>query len=72
MREAVCASCGKKLGTDDVGLSRKLINRGLEEKDCMCVSCLSVRFSASEDVLRKKISEWREAGCLLFREKDPG
>jgi len=70
--ERRCAACGRILTDDDVGASRKLINRGLDLSDCLCLPCLCVRFSVKEPVLRRKIEEWREAGCLLFPPARPG
>ncbi|MBP5231345.1 MAG: hypothetical protein ILO68_06400 [Clostridia bacterium] len=61
-----CAACGAPLSPDDLGASRKLINRGLAGEDCLCLPCLSARFRVPEDRLKKKIEEWREAGCMLF------
>ncbi|MBO4453301.1 MAG: hypothetical protein J5793_05145 [Clostridia bacterium] len=64
MPDMTCASCGAKLNADDIGATRKLINRGAEE--FFCVPCLAKRFSVSEETLREKIVYWRSTGCLLF------
>lgn len=60
----VCKKCGRSLSRDDIGATRKLINRGATEY--LCVPCLCNHFQISEDSLRKKIEEWRSYGCTLF------
>lgn len=63
-----CAVCGALLSPDDVGATKKLINRAAEE--FMCVPCLAKSFSVTEDFLRGKIEYWRSTGCLLFGQKN--
>ncbi|MBR2824642.1 MAG: hypothetical protein IKE24_13290 [Clostridia bacterium] len=60
----LCRVCGKKLTADDIGLTRKLINRGA--RSCFCIGCLAARFQVSEETLREKIREFRRMGCTLF------
>lgn len=62
----VCAQCGVLLTEDDVGASKKLINRGLPAEECVCVPCLASRFRVGETVIRDRIRYWRDQGCLLF------
>lgn len=59
-----CKNCGKELDAYDVGLHRKLIGR--ESRECMCISCLAEYFSVTEELLRRKITEFVRAGCMLF------
>ena len=60
-----CASCGKKdLTRDEIGLTRKLINRGAEE--CFCLRCLAERFRVTEQQLTELAQAFRENGCSLF------
>ena len=59
-----CVRCGALLGKDDIGLTRKLINRGAEE--FLCIACLADHFELTEDILRDKIREYRAMGCTLF------
>ena len=59
-----CISCGRELDGDDIGITRKLINRGAQ--DFYCVKCLSVRFGISEEDVRRLIENCRAAGCSLF------
>ena len=61
---ANCTACGKPLSDDEVGLHKKLVNRGATE--FMCITCLGKRFCCPEERLREKIEEWRASGCMLF------
>ena len=61
---AHCACCGALLSRDDIGLIRKLINRGSDM--FLCLSCLARHFQLTEDVLREKIREYKAMGCTLF------
>ena len=59
-----CQSCGRTLTRDEIGLSRKLINRGTQT--FFCIHCLARDFRVSEKTLRQMIERFREAGCSLF------
>lgn len=61
---ALCQACGKPLHPDEVGLTKKLINRGATA--FYCVECLAKHFQVEPDDLRRKIEEFREMGCVLF------
>ena len=63
-----CTVCGAVLTQDDVGATRKLINRGATEYQC--VPCLAKHFHVGEEKLREKIEEWRAYGCSLFPSKE--
>lgn len=60
-----CVKCGKQLGGDDIGLTKKLINRGATE--FMCIDCLAEKFNCSRELLEKKIEQFRASGCTLFK-----
>ena len=60
----VCCICGRGLSSDEIALTKKLINRGTER--FLCLSCLSCRFGVPEETLRQKVSEFRNMGCTLF------
>lgn len=59
-----CLKCEKKLSFNEIGLYRKMVNRGAEE--FLCISCLAEKFKISEDDLQKKIEYFRKSGCTLF------
>lgn len=63
-----CFQCGRAVSPDEIGLTKKLINRGATK--WLCYACLSRRFDVSVDVLLRKVEEFREMGCLLFAPKD--
>ncbi len=60
----VCARCRSAVTRDEAALTRKLINRGMEE--AWCLSCLGAHFRVSRAALEKKIDQFREQGCTLF------
>jgi len=62
---AACLVCGSELDSDEIALTKKLINRGA--KEYMCLACLSRKFDVSVSVLREKIIQYREMGCTLFK-----
>ena len=59
-----CCQCGRPVGRDEVGLTKKLINRGSTEY--LCLSCLARRFRVTEDALRAMAEDFRRSGCTLF------
>ncbi len=63
-----CLKCGKELNAIDVGLSKKLINRGTT--DYFCKSCLAEKFDVTESLLDEKVRAFRAAGCALFPPDD--
>ncbi len=62
---AACKACGKELTRDEIGLHKKMINRGATEY--FCLECLARYFQAPPERLRQKIEEFRADGCTLFR-----
>ena len=63
-----CIECGKPVTPDEIGATRKLVNRGATEY--LCLPCLAKRFDVSESLIRQKIEEWRSYGCMLFPQKE--
>ena len=61
---SVCINCGRELCPTDIGLTKKLINRGATH--FMCKKCLADKFNVTETRLDEKVAEFRAAGCLLF------
>ena len=64
MEECFCKQCGKPLSRDEIGLHKKMVNRGATEY--FCLHCLAAYFGASEDLLKEKIEQFRKDGCTLF------
>ena len=61
-----CLRCGQPVTRDEIGLTKKLINRGTTQ--WLCYTCMSRHFDVTVDVLRRKVEEFREMGCLLFEQ----
>lgn len=61
---STCKVCGKPVEHDEIGLTKKLINRGATE--FYCIECLAQKFEVTKEDLEKKIAEFREMGCTLF------
>lgn len=59
-----CCVCGAPLVPDEIALTRKLINRGARQYQCL--ACLAGFFGCSTDLLREKIVQFRRQGCALF------
>lgn len=59
-----CFKCGSVLSSDEIGLHKKMVNRGAEE--FMCMKCLSEYFGIPIPQLEKLIEYYREMGCTLF------
>lgn len=59
-----CKNCGKELTGDDIGLTKKLINRGATE--FFCIDCLAEKFKCPRELLEQKIVQFKNSGCTLF------
>ncbi len=59
-----CKKCGKTVSFNEIGLTKKLINRGSTEY--YCINCLGETFSCSTELLEKKIEQFKKQGCTLF------
>ena len=59
-----CISCGRELTHNEVGLTKKLINRGATQ--FLCIDCLAHTVAGTREDLDKKIIEFKELGCTLF------
>lgn len=59
-----CFQCGKPLERDEIGLYKKLVNRGARE--FLCKPCLAARFKMTEADCDTLIAHFKEAGCSMF------
>lgn len=59
-----CNLCGKQLQKIDVGLSKKLINRGTTT--FFCIQCLAKKYNCTVELLREKAEHFKKMGCSLF------
>lgn len=59
-----CIKCKKELTGNEIGLTKKLINRGSTE--FYCINCLAERFDCDVPLLEKKIEQFKKQGCTLF------
>ena len=62
-----CKNCGKELENDEIGIYKRMVNRGATE--FLCIKCLAEYFKISEDLVREKIEHFRNMGCTLFAQK---
>lgn len=60
-----CKACGRELSLDEIGLHKKMINRGATE--FFCITCLARYFNTTEEAMRERIEHFRKEGCLLFQ-----
>lgn len=59
-----CTKCGKLLTKDDIGASKKFINRGA--KEFICIDCLAGHFKCPVGLIQRKIEYFKSIGCSLF------
>ena len=60
-----CKKCGKELSGNDIGLTKKLINRGSTE--FLCINCIAEKFDCTKELLEEKIRQFKESGCTFFK-----
>ncbi|MBQ9511416.1 MAG: hypothetical protein IJR55_06970 [Clostridia bacterium] len=61
-----CKNCRKPLSRDEIALYKRLIYRGAEDDECICIKCLADKLNVSEAALFDKIDHFKKAGCTLF------
>jgi len=59
-----CTQCGRYLTSDEIGLHKKMINRGAVRH--LCITCLASYYKTTEEALRERIEYFRAQGCTLF------
>ena len=67
---ASCRNCGRELTADEIGIYKRMVNRGATE--FLCASCLANYFQISEAMVYEKIEHFRAMGCTLFEPKKGG
>lgn len=60
-----CKKCNRRLTYDEIGIHKKMINRGATE--FFCLTCLAEYTGSTEERLRERIEHFRNEGCLLFK-----
>ena len=65
--QGFCAKCNRTLSHDEIGLYKRLFNRGAEK--FWCIHCISECLEVPIPRLERKIEEFRAAGCTLFTTK---
>ena len=64
---AQCMKCARDLTSDEIGLHKKMINRGATT--FMCLDCLASFYNCSTDLLLQKMEQFRSQGCMLFSQR---
>ena len=59
-----CQRCGVPLSRDDIGLHKKMINRGATS--FWCIRCLADFYHCDTALLEQKREQFRAMGCTLF------
>ena len=65
VKQPVCMKCGRTLTDDEIGIHKKMINRGATE--FFCLACLAARFGTSTERLMETARRYQDGGCILFR-----
>lgn len=68
MADCQCVRCRAPLTPDEIGLTRKLINRGTT--DFLCYGCMAEHFLVTVAELQEKVRQFQEMGCTLFESSD--
>lgn len=59
-----CKKCGKPLISDEIAITKKLINRGTAIY--YCTGCLAEAFDVKKENIEAKIQYFKDIGCTLF------
>lgn len=60
-----CGRCGVKVTADEIGATKKFVNRGSQVY--FCLDCLAESFEVTRQDLEKKIVYFKNMGCTLFQ-----
>lgn len=62
----LCKDCGRPLTSDEVAVTKKLINRGATA--FLCVDCLARYFEVKPADIEERIVHFKQMGCTLFEQ----
>lgn len=63
-KKELCRRCKRILTADEIGATKKLINRGTTAY--LCLDCLAEAFAVDRKDIERKIVCFKEMGCTLF------
>lgn len=61
---AGCIQCGKSLTYNEIGATKKFLNRG--SREFLCFRCLGDKLNLAQEDMERKIEEFKLQGCSLF------
>jgi len=61
----LCTECSRELNVTEIGLHKKMINRGATR--FMCIDCLAKHTGLTREILLEKAEQFRKMGCILFK-----
>lgn len=70
MKQEYCRKCRKPLTADEIGATKKLVNRG--STVFYCIDCLAEGFDVTREDIERKIAYFKEMGCTCFEARDEG
>lgn len=59
-----CQSCNRKLTTNEIGISLRLLGRNTQR--LLCRECLAGELKVDPNLIDAKIEQFRQQGCTLF------
>lgn len=59
-----CMECGRHLTPDEIGLYKKMVNRGARR--FLCIDCLAAYYGTTVATMEERIAHFRATGCSLF------
>ena len=62
-----CVLCGKRVTSDEIGMTKKMVSRGPTQFFCM--HCLAQYHGVPVENLYVKLEQFRADGCTLFGPK---
>lgn len=59
-----CQTCSKKLSTNEIGISLRLLGR--DGRKLLCRECLAQDLKIDPALIDRKIEQFKSQGCPLF------